>query len=259
MKKLFKIYLIVVIGVFSVKNAEAQTLDIKQNTNSDANLENVKRTKMAIGLPPIETIIDSVLKRSAMVNFRKNNVGAKKEVLSSERKYWAKNLGLQADTRYGNLSSFATSEDGLSNVSALTTAKQFNYSVGFFLKFPLFDAINRKNQIKLAKFEIDAAENMIEFEKEQIRKAVIEQYQNLFLKQKILEIRSKSLGDGKVNMQMVEKEFRNGIVPVAEYVRITSITASLEIAYEEAKSEFVLAKQLLEDLAGFKFDILTIN
>jgi hypothetical protein len=35
----------------------------------------------------------------------------------------------------------------------------------------------------------------------------------IILKQKILKINSKALGDNKVNMQMVEKEFRNGVVP----------------------------------------------
>ena len=79
------------------------------------------------------------------------------------------------------------------------------------------------------------------------------------IKEELLEIKARSLGDGKVNMQMVEKEFRNGVVPIAEYVRITSITSNLEIEYVKAKSEFVLAKDLLEDLAGFKFDILTTN
>ncbi len=48
------------------------------------------------------------------------------------------------------------------------------------------------------------------------------------LKQKILKIRSISFGDARVNMQMVEKEFRNGIVPISEYVRIT---ISMEVVY----------------------------
>jgi hypothetical protein len=57
---------------------------------------------------------------------------------------------------------------------------------------------------------------------------------------------------------MVEKEFRNGVVPVAEYVRITSITANLEADYESAKAEFITAKQLLEDMSGLVFDLTNL-
>ena len=120
--------------------------------------------------PSLEVVIDSVLKRSAMVRFRKNNIGVTKSALATERIYWSKNLGAQADTRYGNLSNFATSEDGISNTAALTTAKQFNYSVGFYLKIPIFDVLNRKNKIKLARLEVDEAKSMAEFQKEEIKK-----------------------------------------------------------------------------------------
>ena len=168
--------------------------------------------------PSLEVVIDSVLKRSAMVSFRKNSIAVKESTLATERIYWSKNLGVQADTRYGNLSNFATSEDGVSNTAALTTSKQFNYSVGFFVK-----------------------------------------YQDLILKQKILQIKSRSLGDGRVNMQMVEKEFRNGIVPIAEYVRIVGMTENMEADYTKAMSEFITAKLLLEDMAGFEFGLTRLN
>ena len=148
---------------------------------------------------------------------------------------------------------------GFSNTAALTTSKQFNYSVGFFVKFPLFDGLNRKNQIRLAKFEVDAAKDMLEFEKEQLRKTVIVLYQDLILKQKILQIRSRRLGDGRVNMQMVEKEFRNGVVPIYEYVRVTGMTTDIETDYETALSEFIVSKQLLEDMAGFVFGLTLTN
>ena len=235
--------------IVSFNNIHAQTLQID---NSSLNGSEFK-------FPPLEVVIDSVLKRSAMMSFRKNNIGAKESTLASERIYWSKNLGIQADTRYGNLSNFATSEDGFSNTAALTTSKQFNYSVGFFVKFPLFDGLNRKNQIRLAKFEVDAAKDMLEFEKEQLRKRVIVLYQDLILKQKILQIKSRSLGDGRVNMQMVEKEFRNGVVPLSEYVRIVGMTENMEAYYAKAMSEFITTKLLLEDMAGFVLGLTRLN
>jgi hypothetical protein len=60
-------------------------------------------------------------------------------------------------------------------------------------------------------------------------------------------------------MQMVEKEFRNGIVPISEYVRIVGMTENMEADYEKAMSEFITVKLMLEDMAGFEFGLTRLN
>jgi hypothetical protein len=52
---------------------------------------------------------------------------------------------------------------------------------------------------------------------------------------------------------MVEKEFRNGVIPIAEYVRLSDMTARIQSDYEMAKSDFLLAKRILEETVGFTF------
>lgn len=249
MYRLFKIPSILILIIISFQALQGQTKDSIDNpiVTGDFNF------------PPLEVIIDSVIKRSAMVNFRNYNTEVKEATLATERIHWARNLGVQVDSRYGNLNNFSSNEDGEALSQVLTTTRQFNYSVGFFLKFPLFDGINRKNQIKLAKSEVEAAKSMVAFENEQLRRVVITLYQELLLKQKLLQIRSKSLGDGRVNMQMVEKEFRNGVVPISEYVRISGMTINMEAAYETALSEFITTKKMLEDMAGFVFNLNGTN
>ncbi|WP_269236470.1 TolC family protein [Flavobacterium flavigenum] len=245
MKKRFKIIVLFALMMFSLNFTQAQTIEHNNLSINESESE----------FPPLKAVIDSVLKRNSMLKFRKNHIGVKESTLESERIYWTRNMGLQADGRYGTLNNFSSSENGVSNTAYSTLSTQYNYSVGFYVKFPVFDMLNRKNQIKLAKFEIDEAKNMADFQEDEIRQTVIKLYQDLILKQKLLLIRSKSLSDGKINMQMVEKEFRNGVVPVSEYVRITGITSNLEADYEIAKSEFIITKQLLEDMAGFVFNL----
>lgn len=249
MNKIFYTLSVLSLIVIYFNTIQAQTTKLENNVLTDSYYD----------FPPIKAVIDSVIKRSAMLDFRNYHVAVKESTLASERIYWAKHLGVQADTRYGNLSNFAVSEDGLSNTAALTTTKQLNYSVGVYLKFPLFDVINRKNQIKLAKLEINEAKSMAEVIKNEIKQTVIRMYQDLILKQKILQIQSSRLGDGRVNQQMVEKEFRNGVVPIAEYVRINGMTSAMEVDYEKAKSGFIVAKQSIENMAGFIFDLTHSN
>ncbi len=245
MKLLIKLVLILFLNVYCFSSVFGQT-----NT-----IEGKSYNKTSVGIPPLVVVMDSVLKRNAMLRFRRKHIGVKSSTLKSERIYWSRNMGIQADTRYGNLNSFSTNEDGQIASALSTTSKQFNYSVGFYFKFPLFDLLNRKHQIELAKLEVEEAESMLQFQEDEIRQTVIRLYHDLVLKQRLLKIKSQNFGNGRVNMEMVEKEFTNGVVPIAEYVRITSMTSNLEADYESSKSDFLLAKQLLEDMAGFVFTI----
>ncbi|WP_406683458.1 TolC family protein [Seonamhaeicola sp. MEBiC1930] len=248
MKLLLRFIIILVFNCTSYLHAQDEMLEVSTS-----------RTKSITSLPPLEVVTDSVLKRSGMLNYRNSSIKRLGTLKKSKRIDITRHIGLSGDTRYGNFNNFSTNEDGQVISALATTSKVFNYSVGVYLRLPLYDVLNRKKLIKTAELEVEEAINLAEAEEQTIRQNVIRLYQDIALKERLLEIKARAYGDGNVNMQMVEKEFRNGIVPVAEYVRITSITSNLQIEYEKAKSEFVLAKQLLEDLAGYKFDILTGN
>lgn len=250
MKILLKFIFLLYINTFCINYALAQSPQ-KENTSIDKNEANI---------PQLNVIIDSVLKRNGMVRFRKQHVEVQASKLKSEGIYWTRNFGIQADTRYGTFDNTSLSADGGTSGTYLNTnTKQWNYGVGLYLKFPVFDLINRKNQINLAKMELEESKSMVQFQEDEIRQATIKLYQDLILKKKILQIKSESLGNGRVNMQMVEKEFRNGLVPVAEYVRISSMSSNMETDYELAKSDYIVAKQILEDMAGFVFSVTPSN
>lgn len=228
---------------------------LAQKTSNDTEIS--EKSKLII--PPLEAVIDSVLKNNAMLKFRKQGIGVKESTLKSEKIYWTRNLGIQGDSRYGTLNNFSTNSDDVTTTAFATTSTQFNYSFGVFVKFPVFDFLNRKNQVNLARLEVEQAISMEQSLKDELRQMVIKLYHDLLLKQRLLKIRSESLGSGRVNMQMAEKEFRNGVIQVTEYARISGITSNLEADFEFAKSEFLIAKSILEDMAGFKFGFTNSN
>ncbi len=204
-------------------------------------------------IPPLFDVIDSALKHNALVRFREMDIRAKEYKLKSERTYWTRNLGLQADTRYGTFDNYAYNNTGLSTSMLLTNSRQFNYGMGVYVKFPLADLFDRKNQINRASYELEQAHSMADAQQEELRQEVIRLYHDLLLKQKMLRIRSKALGSARVNQDMIENEFRNGLIPVVEYVRVSDIVSNVEADYEKAKSEFISSRMILEDLAGFSF------
>ena len=222
-----------------------------QQTNGGAAALN---ESLDILFPPLTDLIDSAMKHNNMIRFRDKGIEVKEASLESARTYWWRNMGIQADTRYGTFDNFSTNIDnGQSTSLFFTNSKQFNYGVGAYLKFPVYDLINRKNQMKLARSELEQAISLSEAQRDELEQQIIRLYNELLMRQKILKIRARSLGNAKVNMEMTEKEFRNGIVPVTEYVRISDIVHRVETDYETAKAEFNTAYMLMENLTGLRF------
>ena len=210
---------------------------------------------MKFAFPPLQDLIDSAMKYNPMIRFRELGIGVKKSNLFTYRSNWTRNMGIQTDIRYGTFDNFSTNTSEGQNPSIIATrSNQTNYGVGAYIKFPFQDIINRHSLIKRAKAELDQAESMFESQKDELRQLVIKQYNELLLKQRLLGIRARYLGTSRVNMDMVEKEFQTGIVPIVEYSRISEIVTKAETDFEIARSEFTIAYQLLEITVGFKFN-----
>jgi outer membrane protein TolC len=212
------------------------------------NIENI--------LPPLETIIDSAIANNPFVKFRKWDIEVNEHKLQTDRIVWTKDLGIQTDIRYGTFNNFSTNtSEGQSPSNLATLSNQLNYGVGAYLKVPIYDIINRKNQINQSKAEIEKAISMAEVQRNEVRESVIRQYNDLILKHRLLKNKSKYIETARINMQMTEKEFQNGVIPTGEYTRISEIASRAEADLETAKVDFYTAYMILEELAGCKFNL----
>jgi len=241
--KLITIYIITLLLLLSASSGRAQSADSTALTPRDS----------VIVFPPLNDLIDSAIKFHPGIRYRQFEVKVKESNLQTQQNNWTRNMGVQADSRYGTFDNFSANDNGQSTTLLNTTNKQFNYGFGVYMKLPLYDLLNRKNQLKQAKNEVEMARSLGEVQETEIRMMVIKQYQDALLRQRLVRIKAQNLGNARVNMEMVEKEFRNGIIPVSEYARISDIVYRAESDYELAKTEFITAKLLLEEIVGFKF------
>jgi outer membrane protein TolC len=210
----------------------------------------------SISIPPLTVMIDSAIAHNAMLKYFEQGIQAKKISLNMDSKAWTKNFGVQADIRYGTFDNFSTNTAEGQNPSLIATkTNQTNYGVGAYLKLPLSDFINHKNQIDLAKMEVEQAKSMAEVQRDQIRQMVIKQYNDLIMKLSLLKIKAKNLETSRMNMVMAEKEFQNGVIPLGTYSSMSETAGNTEISFEEAKVDFKTAYMILEELVGFKFNI----
>jgi outer membrane protein TolC len=206
-------------------------------------------------LPPLETMIDSALSNSPYVKFRDLQIDVNEYKLKADRALWMKNLGIQTDVRYGTFDNFSTNTaEGQNPALIATRSNQLNYGAGAYIKLPLYDFMNRKNQIRLARAEVDQAQSLSLVQRNEVRQLVIKQYNDLLIKSRILKIKLKYAETSKINMEMVEKEFLNGIIAVSEYARISESVSRTETDIETAKIEFRTAYMILEEIVGVKFN-----
>jgi len=207
-------------------------------------------------LPPLSVLIDSAIVHDSYVQFRRLQVEVNRYKLNATRNQWQRNLGVQSDIRYGTFDNFSINETGGQTPTTFgTTRNEMKYGYAAYLKFPLYDLTSRKTQKKLAQAEIEQAESMAQNQADETRRKVIQQYNNLVLTQRLLKIKSKYYETSKLNLQMTEKEFVNGVIPITEYSRISEIATRAEADFETARMNFTNAYMLLEDLVGFKLNL----
>lgn len=240
MKNTFKITIILYLLFFGIMEVVAQ--------NSNEREFKTASTKLLI--PALNELVDSALVYNGMINYRKLEIDSKESNLKSKRQYWTRNFGIQADTRYGTFNNLSSISGDNTTVNLASNTQQLNYNVGLYLKIPIFDVINRKSQINQAKSELEQAKSLAKSQESELTELVIRYYEDLKLKQNLLELRASNLGNARVNMEMVEKEFKNGLIAISEYVRISDMTSRIASEFEEAKSEFLISKKLLENITG---------
>lgn len=205
-------------------------------------------------LPPLEVVIDSALSNDPTLHYQDLQTLSNEYKLKLSRNEWVKNLGFQSDVRYGTFDNFSTNTgDGQTPSILATKSNQTNYGVGVFLKVPIDALVNHKSQVNLAKTALEQSETMADAQRREIRQQVIRLYNDVLLKQRLLEIRSKNVYSSRINMALVEKQFRNRQLDAAEYARVAEIAGRAEAEYEAARTDYITAFMILEEIAGFKF------
>lgn len=247
-KKMFLVLLMII---------ECST-DVFPQTND---LFNPLKDEISQKLLPLSNLLDSAIKHDPYIQFRDLQIIINNCKLKANRSEWIRNIGVQADVRYGTFDNYSTNNSGGSTPTSIaTTRSEAKYGYAAYVKFPIFDFINRKNQIKLAKTEIQQATAMAEVQRNEVRLLVIRQYNDLVLKQSLMKIKSKYIETARINMEMVEKEFQHGVVSVGEYARISETVTRTEADFQSARIDFITAYMVLEEIVGFKFDLSnTIN
>lgn len=238
---------ILTICVFFTKTTYSQTVDTIKTINPILN----DITDM---IPPLAILIDSAYENSALVKSRDANLSYKKTNINSTSKLWLKNIGLETYYNYGTSDYYAINNATSGNQSLNTSIQTTNrYTIGAYVRLPLYDFLDRKNLIKAEKYLYEQAYYEKENEKAFLRKQLILQYNDVILKQKVFKITSESSIEAKLQSEMAEKEFAQGEISLSELARLRDIRAKNIMIYEQSKYDFINAYLILQEITGIKF------
>ncbi|MGM0647325.1 MAG: TolC family protein [Bacteroidota bacterium] len=229
----------------------------QEETNKGYTYINIIDDDIETYLPPLQTLIDSAISNSPLLKYQNSSIIIEELNTKSTRRQWSKYLGVISDVKYGLFDNLVLNQNDNGDFSSgiVNTTQQTRYSAGIYLKFPLQEVLDRKNQIKIAEEKKAQAVYEYQTEKRELRKLVIQQYNDLILSQKQLTIKNEFAQDVQIQKQMAEKQFKNNEIDISELTSLSSTYSKALSEYATAKSEFNNAYLMLQEIVGIKFNI----
>jgi outer membrane protein TolC len=110
--------------------------------------------------------------------------------------------------------------------------------------------------VGIYKADLSAAINKRDESEEELKKEIILEYYNLLYTSNLLAIRSEAKQSTTNQYAIAEKEFKEGIIDIAELSRLKTINVNARADYEEAKRQFSTQYYQFEVLIGVPFQQL---
>ena len=238
------ILLVLTISVISFNQAKGQNL----NEIIDKALVENDITKQ---LPTLQQLQDSAVKHSPLLKIINSNVVIQQLKIKSEKRVWMKSLGFEAGAKYGLFDNLILTEDLGYQDLATSTTEQTRYNLGVYLRIPLSTIIDNSN-VKLATEEKNKLKYEIASNIKELRQLIIIQYNNIIKAHKAVVMRTTHAQSYQAQMYRADKDYENGKINIAEYVRLQDLALSAQIELENSKIELLTALQLLQETVGIK-------
>jgi len=244
---------LIILPVFINAQTELEEPAVNKPVKFDPLVDNI-----ADKLPPLQILIDSAVKHSPRVRLSNTDISIMRYNLSEAKIGYTRNFGLIGQFLSGDLYQFSTNQTtGTTPNEFITDRRELSYYIGLFLKMPLSDILGHKNQVNIAKRELERNILLKEEAAIDIRKEVIMVYQDLLMRQELLKIKNESQLTTHMQVQMAEIEFKNGAIKIAELARLTEVNA--RNLYDNKQETFLFYRQylILEELVGMKFNLIS--
>lgn len=193
-------------------------------------------------LPPLNVLIDSALVHSPQVDFFSSEVTRREYEVGIVKKDWARSIIVGYSQTAGTFGNQLSDQ--------LNTGYQFSINIAF----PLSTFYGRGDRVGAAEAILQSAKNSKADMQMQVRNQVVELYNQLMLSHRLLQIHSDARQTAIMLMEIAQKQFREGELPVSQFSNTTDLFSSVQNEYEKARTAFETSYLRLERLVGVPFN-----
>ena len=212
---------------------------------------------ITLRIPPLDDLIDSAIVHSPLLKTIDADIYINKYMVKTARREWMQNLYLDFNAIINYYDGLTHNKTNLGDINSVLTTQDANrYAVGASIRMPMDDLWDRRNRVKTATKYVERAISEKDYQTQEIRKAVIEQYNKLIINQRILRIANDNQIFMGMQMAMAEKDFINGQMTLYEMARLNEMNRKAVTDFESARIEFYNAYMILQEIVGIRFNVI---
>jgi outer membrane protein TolC len=203
-----------------------------------------------LNIPPLGDAINMALEHSPLLKSSDIETSIRKFQLKSVRREWLDNMGIESFYKYGSIDNVNIQNIGSADQITNAQTTDTRYSIGVYLKMSFFSFINQGTKNKIALQEIKKSKYHQEFIRNEIRKAVIKQYQEYLYNKKLISIKNKAYIATQMQVEKANIDYENGNLNLYEMTKVMESATKAETEYFKAISDFKISYLLLLELIG---------
>lgn len=241
-------YILVSLMVLSLAAATAQTVDKGKGSDKAISQEE------DFYLPPLSALIDSAMIHSPLLKQQDQQLAIRQLELSRKRAQWLENLNLESYARYANNAQVVSGsfDTGIS-ANLNTNTMQFLYGAGVTLKIPVFTFFSRGKDLRIAEHQIVAEQYQKEVFIREIRKTIIELYNQALLSHSLIDVKVNAMQTSSVAVERGEIEYKNSRINISDLSKLSDAHMKNQTEYEQALAQLRLSLELLKEISGYNF------
>ena len=205
-------------------------------------------------LLPVDSLIDLAIANNPGIKMQDALVQSGEQQIKFSSKEWLHDIVFNFNDNYGNSTLFYnTNQTPVETQSKNLTS---GYRVGININIPLYEVFGRNNRVGVYRAELHAKEEKVKDLELELARRVIYEYNYVLASHRVMQISSNANEAAALHLQMADREFKEGTIPVADFSRITEFATKAQIDFEISKREFFSWYQQLEKLIGVRLDTL---
>lgn len=220
--------------------------DSKSVNISDAELDSIGLNH----LPELDTLLSLALNNSPLLKMYEAEVIRGEAEIKLRKREWSYRVFTDAGTTYAsNYSVLTVAGDG-GGFESVSLGNGNVVRGGVTVRLSLFDIIGRSQLINKAEAEKQMSQAQLNLAKQELTADLTELHTQLKYSRNLVEVGIETIETLNAQLQMAEKEFRQGEIHITELARITEIRSKSKMALATARANYENQYKQLEIAIG---------